>query len=362
MKKLTLGIMLGLFVLPGVASARWNNLSSLKVAVLDFTVNEQIVDPVAITEYFTGQLVNMDPFTIVERSLLQRVLREQEMDVSGLTDQDISRIGRLVGADKLISGSIAKLGNNFIITIKGIDVTTAKIDFSDQAVVPNEDAVLQAIADMAARLIRKANGETLPEYRYGETTTTGRQNTTGTTRSTTTTTIRSAGTVGSSQLVVDVQRMLMNKYFLNPSGMAQMSQVSSQLDYGTKMLLFNQYKKSVGLGIGLNLLVCSLGSWVIGDYLGAVLQDLTLATGVLFTANWDFLGTGIVLIASAYVLGVITPIIYAGSYNNKLRLGLNMAYGGPVYGDRVAVNRSAPSRDELRFQNLVYINVVRLQF
>ena len=67
-------------------------------------------------------------YTLVEREMMNTVLKEQGFQQSGCTtDECAVQIGQLLGVQQLISGSIGKIGDIYSISIKIIDIETAEI-------------------------------------------------------------------------------------------------------------------------------------------------------------------------------------------------------------------------------------------
>jgi hypothetical protein len=70
-------------------------------------------------------------YSLVERADLAQLLREQEFQVSDYADPEKAvRIGRMVGAEKLIVGGIGILGSLYIINLRMIDVASGTADRS----------------------------------------------------------------------------------------------------------------------------------------------------------------------------------------------------------------------------------------
>ncbi len=84
---------------------------------------EIIADRLRIELFNTGR-VNM-----MERDQMQEILSEQGFQQSGAcTDEAcMIEIGQLLGVERLISGSIGKLGSMFLLNFRAIDVQTARI-------------------------------------------------------------------------------------------------------------------------------------------------------------------------------------------------------------------------------------------
>ena len=60
---------------------------------------------------------------------MQEILKEQGFQISGACTDEACMVemGQLLGVERLVSGSIGKLGSMFLVNIRAIDVETAKI-------------------------------------------------------------------------------------------------------------------------------------------------------------------------------------------------------------------------------------------
>jgi TolB-like protein len=147
---------------PVMVDANWKNSGNLKVAVLDLLsrVDKENIDVITLTEMLQASLADKKAFQIVERSMLSKILEEQKLSMSGLTEKDASKVGALAGAQKIITGSISRMGNRYILIVKGIDTETGVVELTDQAMIPDIDGLMNAIPLVAERIAKKAMGET----------------------------------------------------------------------------------------------------------------------------------------------------------------------------------------------------------
>ncbi|MCX7822635.1 MAG: FlgO family outer membrane protein [Syntrophobacterales bacterium] len=105
---------------------------SIKLAILelDFLDRSGRQDPMGrmISEFLTTASVDSGRFSIVERSLLEKVMKELELGQSGIVEEGKAReIGKMVGAGAILTGSVSRLGNTMRIDIRLIDVESGKI-------------------------------------------------------------------------------------------------------------------------------------------------------------------------------------------------------------------------------------------
>jgi len=76
----------------------------------------------------TLQFVNSKKYTVVDRNNIDTVLREQNFQLSGYVDDNaIVSIGKFIGAQVVITGSISGTGSQKRMVIKAIDVLTSEI-------------------------------------------------------------------------------------------------------------------------------------------------------------------------------------------------------------------------------------------
>ena len=76
----------------------------------------------------TLQFVNARRFTVVDRSDIDKVLTEQNFQMSGYVDDDaFVSIGKFIGANVVITGNITGTGSQKKLVIKAIDMLTSTI-------------------------------------------------------------------------------------------------------------------------------------------------------------------------------------------------------------------------------------------
>lgn len=160
-------IIAALALLAGPAFSEWLNMKDLKVAVLDVVsrVQGEEIDTVTLTEMLQVALVDRDGFQIVERSLLDRIIKEQEFQVSGMTEGQAAKLGQLAGANKVMLASIAKFADKYMFIVKGIDAKSGVVDLSDQVLSYTLGGFIDVFPVLADRLVRKARGESVSAYK-----------------------------------------------------------------------------------------------------------------------------------------------------------------------------------------------------
>jgi TolB-like protein len=98
-----------------------------KIAVVNVASDDKSVTSLVIDEV-EFHLVSAKRFTIIDRSTLDLIIKEQQFQVSGdVDDKDVVKIGSLSGANVVIAGSVIKSGSSNRLSLKALDVKTGQI-------------------------------------------------------------------------------------------------------------------------------------------------------------------------------------------------------------------------------------------
>ncbi len=105
--------------------------SGMRLAVLDFayTDGRKSAGPAVLRERLTTLLAQDKGVTLIERSLLEKVLGELKLQASGVTDGDTARrLGAMLGATAVLTGTLNDLdGGTAEVNARIIDAGTGKI-------------------------------------------------------------------------------------------------------------------------------------------------------------------------------------------------------------------------------------------
>lgn len=106
--------------------------TKLRVAVLDPTTSGLAMDDgtkLAVQELISSAFVNTGKYTIIERSMIDKIIKEQSFQSSDMADNSqATEIGKLAGANKIVLSAVSLVGGRNMLSIKIIDVKTASID------------------------------------------------------------------------------------------------------------------------------------------------------------------------------------------------------------------------------------------
>lgn len=156
LKKITLIIVL-YFIL--FIPKSYANDKKIKLAIFDLQpigVSTQIA--ITVSDILRSELFKIKLFTILERNEMNQILKEQGFQQSGLTKMNYAvKIGKLLSANRLLVGTVNKLGNAYIIDARIIDVEKGVVRYSDYVKVESESELDTGCKIFAQKLSDKMN-------------------------------------------------------------------------------------------------------------------------------------------------------------------------------------------------------------
>lgn len=102
----------------------------VNVAVSDL-VGKGVTQPEAdlITEQVRANMLTTGTFKVMERSMMDQIMKEQGFQQSGSCDNSecMVQVGRILGVQNLVVGSVGKVGRIFMMNVKIVDVGTGEV-------------------------------------------------------------------------------------------------------------------------------------------------------------------------------------------------------------------------------------------
>lgn len=130
-----------------------------KIAVLDFALHGDRYETSdmgkIVAEWLITALVKEGRFNVIERRLLEKVLSEQKLGASGLVDEQYaSRLGKVLGAKVVITGSLMKFQNVIEANARIIDVETGAVVAAEIARSTSAARLEDLVNQMAEKIIK----------------------------------------------------------------------------------------------------------------------------------------------------------------------------------------------------------------
>lgn len=125
-----------------------------RVAVVSFKAqNVPEGEAEAVTSLFETQLIKTKAFIVIEQNDINAILDAQEISVSDCTDEACAvEIGKLLAAEKIILGSLTKIGDTYILTAKLVDIVKGVSEKAASMEVESSRALIKKTSELA-RLI-----------------------------------------------------------------------------------------------------------------------------------------------------------------------------------------------------------------
>jgi TolB-like protein len=129
-----------------------------KIAVLSFrdTTTSGANYGDALSEMITTAFIKSRYFYVIERSQIQKIMEEQQFSVSGSVDSDTAiELGRILGVEYLIVGSVARLGSLFEIDIRFIETKSGKGLIAESASCRGEEGLRPTLNKVTDNIIKR---------------------------------------------------------------------------------------------------------------------------------------------------------------------------------------------------------------
>jgi curli biogenesis system outer membrane secretion channel CsgG len=122
-----------------------------KIAIIEFSDLEgnEIKMGKYIAEELTTRLFKTKKFEVVERSMLEKILKEQQLSMTGLLDEASARqLGKLLGVDAICSGTITDLSNTIKVNARLVSTETGSL-FSVASIEIKKDPTVNKLMVIA---------------------------------------------------------------------------------------------------------------------------------------------------------------------------------------------------------------------
>ncbi|MBI5561441.1 MAG: hypothetical protein HY894_01110 [Deltaproteobacteria bacterium] len=144
-----------LMAAPGPSRAEFKKT---KIAVLDFQLQGEGFETQdmgkIVAEWIVTGLVQAGRFNVIERSMLQKILKEQELPMYGIVDtKSAAKTGMIVGAKVVITGSVMKLRDYTEVSARLIDVEDGSIIAAEKVKTDRTGKLEDLVSQMITKII-----------------------------------------------------------------------------------------------------------------------------------------------------------------------------------------------------------------
>lgn len=112
-----------------------------------------------------GELGN---YTVIERGMLKQLMEEQSLQFSGAVDSETAvKIGKLIGANMVVAGSIVKTGDVYTINSRFIEVETGIVKTGKNIRGQGENQISSMVHQLALMIAGKTDASEAPVESLG---------------------------------------------------------------------------------------------------------------------------------------------------------------------------------------------------
>ncbi len=111
----------------------------------------------AVADILSTELFNSQRFIVIERQAITRILEEQKLQMTGVTDMGTAvEIGKLLNVQKIMIGSVSRLGDSYIVNTRLVDVKTGALELAQNAKSDHgEEGLTSAISELVSHISEK---------------------------------------------------------------------------------------------------------------------------------------------------------------------------------------------------------------
>jgi len=132
-----------------------------KIAVIEFSDIQGKVSNLGryLAEELTTRLYLTGQFEVVERQLLNKILQEHQLSLSGMIDENSAvELGKILGVDAIATGSITDLGSSVKVNARLISAESGKV-FSVASVKIHKDDTIRNLLEQTVESTSLAQNE-----------------------------------------------------------------------------------------------------------------------------------------------------------------------------------------------------------
>ncbi len=98
------------------------------IAIMEISGTISKSESVILTDKALNLFANSGKYKVIERSMMAEILKEQEFQQTGCTSSECAvQVGQILGVEKIVFGSVGKLGSMYSISLRLINVASGEV-------------------------------------------------------------------------------------------------------------------------------------------------------------------------------------------------------------------------------------------
>ncbi|MCU0452205.1 MAG: CsgG/HfaB family protein [Bacteroidetes bacterium] len=134
----------------------------INISIMDFEARAGVQAPEAqsVGDALASLLTQTARFNVVDRKQIQAVLQEQSFQAAQNPNAGLGQAASVLAVRKFVTGSLGKLGENYIFSVKITDVETSGIDLSISRTYDDdlEDIMDEFLPEIVSEIVAAVDG------------------------------------------------------------------------------------------------------------------------------------------------------------------------------------------------------------
>ncbi len=154
--KRTAVILFTLLVLLGAGGTRTQAGEKATLGMMDLTlVGVTIDEGILVNEQLLTEITKAERYQVIERARRNEMLKEMGFSQSGLVDDKyLLQAGKYLSAQKMVGGSVGRIGKTWAINVRVLDVATGRVErVANQKFDGTLQELLTVLKDIAGYLV-----------------------------------------------------------------------------------------------------------------------------------------------------------------------------------------------------------------
>jgi hypothetical protein len=144
-------------------SRKVSQAPKIAITFAEFEARAGVTQDEALTfrDAFAAALQSTGRFTVVDRKATAAILAEQEFQAEQQTAGAQAQKGKIHSLRKMISGSVSRLGEDYVFNIKMTDIETAAVDFAISKMFNGdvEDVIEDFLPELAGEVLKSVQSQ-----------------------------------------------------------------------------------------------------------------------------------------------------------------------------------------------------------
>lgn len=143
-----------------VAAVTANAQEKIRIAIFDFKAGAGVESATvnSMSDMLINSLFSTNHYTIVERSQIDNIIKEQGFQKSGMTDESSVEVGRVMNVKAIVLGTVVRFEGEYNIDIRLVDVESGELISTAGAAKRPEDSFRSVMDNLSQQLDARLYG------------------------------------------------------------------------------------------------------------------------------------------------------------------------------------------------------------